>query len=76
MRWPKEFERISGQKVKLAGTKIYIYQWNTGKNKNFLVEDCGRATHLANTWTIPGKGDEAMIAAIEKAHKLKEETIG
>lgn len=72
MRWPKEFERISGQKVKLAGTKIFIYQWNTGRNKNFLVEDCGRSIHQANTWTIPGKGDEAMMAAIEKARKLKE----
>ncbi len=33
MKWPKEFERVSGQKVRLTGTKIYIYQWNTGKNK-------------------------------------------
>lgn len=75
MRWPKEFERISGQKVRLAGTKIYIYQWNTGKNKNFLVEDCSRSIHQVNTWTIPGKGDEAMMAAIAKAQKLKKEAV-
>ena len=70
MRWPKDFERVSGQKVRLAGTKIYIYQWNTGKNKSFLVEYIGLPAHQQNTWTIPGKGDEAMRAAIEKARSL------
>ena len=70
MRWPKEFERVSGQKVRLAGTKIYIYQWNTGKNKNFMVEQLGLSIHQQDTWTIPGKGDEAMKAAIEKAKSL------
>lgn len=69
MRWPKEFERVSGQKVKLIGTKIYIYQWNAGK-KNFMVEHVGLSVHQQNTWTIPGKGDEAMKAAIEKAKSL------
>lgn len=53
MRWPKEFERVSGQKVRLIGTKIYIYQWNTGKNKNFIVEKIGLPIHQQNTWTIP-----------------------
>lgn len=70
MRWPKEFERVSGQKVKLVRTKIYIYQWNTGKNKNFMVEKCGLSPFEQNTWTIPGKGDDAMKAAIEKAKSL------
>lgn len=70
MRWPKEFERISGQKVRLTGTQIYIYQWNTGKNKNFMIEHCGLSVYQKNTWTIPGKGDDAMKAAIEKAKSL------
>lgn len=70
MRWPKDFERVSGQKVRLTGTKVYIYQWNTGKNKNFLVEHIGLPSHQQNTWTIPGKGNEAMQAAIEKARSL------
>lgn len=70
MRWPKEFRRVSGQKVNLFGTKIYIYQWNAGKNKNFMVEHIGLPAHQKNTWTIPGKGDEAMKAAIEKAKSL------
>ena len=70
MRWPKEFERVSGQKVRLTGTKIYIYQWNTGKNKNFMIEQLGLSVHQQNTWTIPGKGDDAMKTAIEKAKSL------
>lgn len=70
MRWPEEFERVSGQKVRLIGTQIYIYQWNSGKKKNFLVEKLGLTIHQQSTWTIPGKGDEAMKAAIEKAKSL------
>lgn len=70
MRWPKEFNRVSGQKVNLSGTKIFIYQWNTGKNKNFMVECLGLPLRQKNTWTIPGKGDEAMKLAIEKAKSL------
>lgn len=70
MRWPENFQRVSGQKVRLIGTKIYIYQWNTGKNKNFMVEHTGLSVHQKNTWTIPGKGDEAMKTAIEFAENL------
>lgn len=70
MRWPKEFERVSGQKVKLSGTNVYIYQWNSGKNKNFMVEKLGLSVYEQDTWTIPGKGDEAMLSAIEKAKSL------
>lgn len=70
MRWPKEFERVSGQKVKLSGTSVYIYQWNSGKNKNFMVEKLGLSVYEQDTWTIPGKGDEAMLSAIEKAKSL------
>lgn len=70
MRWPKEFQRVSGQKVRLIGTDVYIYQWNTGKKKNFLVEKLGLSIYEQSTWTIPGKGDEAMKLAIEKAKSL------
>lgn len=73
MKWPKEFERVTGQKVRLIGTGIYIYQWNTGKKKNFLIEDLSRPVYQKNTWTIPGKGDLAMAAAIDKAKELAEE---
>lgn len=70
MRWSKEFERISGQKVRLIGTNVYIYQWNTGKNKNFMVEKTGLSVHEQNTFTIQGKGDEAQVRAIEKAKEI------
>lgn len=73
MRWPKDFERDSGQTVRLIGTKIYIYQWNTGKNKNFLVENRGAKMYEQHDYTIPGKGDEAMQKAIELARNIHNE---
>lgn len=70
MRWPKEFERVTAQKVRLKGTNVFIYQWNTGRKKNFLVEKTGLSVYQQNTWTIPGYGNEAMKLAIEKAKSL------
>lgn len=70
MRWPKEFERVTAQKVRLKGTDVFVYQWNTGKKKNFMIEKIGLSVYQQNTFTIPGKGDEAMILAIEKAKSL------
>lgn len=70
MRWPEEFERVTAQKVRLKGSNVFIYQWNTGKKKNFLVEKIGLPLHQQNTWTIPGYGNEAMKLAIEKARSL------
>lgn len=69
-RWPKEFERVTAQKVRLKGSNVFIYQWNTGKKKNFLVEKIGLPLHQQNTWAIPGYGNEAMKLAIEKARSL------
>lgn len=59
MRWPEEFERVTAQKVRLKGTNVFIYQWNTGKRKNFMVEKIGLSIHQQNTWTIAGYGNEA-----------------
>lgn len=70
MRWPKEFERVAAQKVRLKGTNVFIYQWNTGRKKNFLVEKIGLSVYQQNTWSIPGYGNEAMKLAIEKAKSL------
>lgn len=70
MRWPKDFVRISGQTVRFRDSKVYVHQWNSGKNKNFVVEKRGLATWQQNTWTISGKGDEAMERAICKAMEL------
>ena len=70
MRWPKEFVRVSGHTVRFGDSKVYIHQWNTGKNKNFVVEKIGLPAWQQNTWTIPGKGDEAMERAIRKAIEL------
>lgn len=70
MRWPEEFERITAQKVRLKGTGVFIYQWNKGKKKNFMVEKIGLPIYKQNTWNIPGYGDEAMKTAIEKAKSL------
>lgn len=66
MRFPKEFKR-SGNHYFLEGTKVCIIQWNTGKNKNFMVE---KYDHKTPSVTIPGKGDEAMVKAIETAYKM------
>ena len=73
MRWTKEFTRVCGQKVVLNETRIYIYQWNTGKQKNFMVEDLDAKIGEKHIYTIPGKGDEAMQAAIELAKKIERE---
>lgn len=70
MRWPKEFERVTAQKVRLRGTNVFIYQWNTGKKKNFMIEKIGLPVFEQNTWSIPGYGNEAMKLAIEKAKSL------
>ena len=70
MRWPKDFVRVSGQTVRFANSKVYIHQYNSGKNKNFVVEKRGLPAWQQNTWTIAGKGDEAMERAICKAREL------
>lgn len=54
----------------MIGSNIFIYQWNAGKKKNFMVEKIGLSIYQQSTWTIPGKGDEAMKLAIEKAKSL------
>lgn len=73
MRWSKEFENYgSGNKHYLKGSKnlVVIIQWNTGKNKNFVVEY--GFNHKHHIVSIPGKGDEAMKKAIELAYKVAE----
>jgi len=71
MRWPKEFTHRSGNAYYLhrdgEKAKVAIYQWNSGKNKNFRVE---RFVKPFIDVVIPGKGDAAMKAAIEKAYEL------
>lgn len=66
MRFPKEFKR-NGNHYHLQNTKVCILQWNTGKNKNFVVEKHDNKTLPV---TIPGKGDDAMLKAIEMAYKM------
>ena len=66
VRFPKDFRR-DGNHYYLMNTKVCILQWNSGKNKNFIVEKYDNRT---NPITIPGKGDEAMIKAIEIAYKI------
>lgn len=70
MRWPKEFERVTAQTVRLKGTNVFIHQWNTGKKKNFMVEKTGLSIYQQNTWNIKGYGNEAMKLAIKKAKSL------
>lgn len=70
MRFPKDFKRNGGNRYQLEGTKIFVLQWNTGKNKNFMVEKCDNKTQPIK---IPGKGDEAMMKAIETAYGLRRE---
>ena len=70
MRFPRDFER-DGNRYFLKGTNVTVLQWNTGKNKNFMVEKRDNRTPPV---TIPGKGDEAMKKAIETAYSLAQST--
>lgn len=66
----KEWERC-GNHYHLVGTEINVYQWNSGKNANFLVTAGYRnSNHIEKT--IEGKGSEARDKAIEFALSLSE----
>lgn len=67
MRYPKEFEYTGENRRKLTGAPVVVIQWNTGAKKNFCVERYKKPIRLI---TIPGKGDEVMKKAIEKAYEL------
>lgn len=51
----KRWQR-NGNHYWLVGTNIAIYQWNTGANANFMVEERGKGTH-----TVHGKGAAASF---------------
>lgn len=73
MRWSKEFTNYgSGNRYYLKGSKnlVVIIQWNTGKNKCFVVEYGFNYKH--HVVSVPGRGDEAMRKAIELAYKVAE----
>lgn len=57
--------RREGNAYRLVGTKFKIYQWNSGKNANFLIEETGRGTY-----TVHGKGETAREDAIHKVYEL------
>ena len=65
----REWEH-SGNHFNLVGTKVRVYQWNSGKNANFMIEILGKRPFEKNTITVPGKGQEAREKAIIMAHKL------
>lgn len=60
----KQWQR-NGNHYNLVGTRINVYQWNTGAKANFLVEELGKGTH-----TVHGKGAAARDAAIKMAFDL------
>lgn len=59
-QWKKE-----GNAYRLVGTKIKVYQWNTGAKANFLIEESGKGTH-----TVHGKGAEARDRAISMEYQM------
>ena len=60
----KQWQR-NGNHYNLVGTRINVYQWNTGAKANFLVEKLGEGTY-----TVHGKGAAARDAAIKMAFDL------
>jgi hypothetical protein len=62
-RWVRE-----GNAYRLAGTRFKIYQWNSGKNANFLIEETGKGTI-----TVHGKGETARDWAIRKVFEMMED---
>lgn len=65
----KQWKR-NGNKYNLVGTQINVYQWNSGKNANFLVTAGYRnSNHIERTFP---KGDGARDAAITYALSLAE----
>lgn len=70
----KQWKRI-GNHYNLVGTKINVYQWNSGAKANFLVEKIGLPPWEQNTWTISGTGQEARDRAIAKAFELAESDV-
>lgn len=62
-----------GNHYHLEGTQINIYQWNSGKNANFLVE-AGYYTNNYITKSFP-KGENAREQAIEFALSIKDKYL-
>lgn len=65
----KQWER-NGNRYHLVGTQIDVYQWNSGKNANFLVAGYRNSNHKERSFP---KGDGARAAAIEYAFMLSRE---
>lgn len=66
----KMWERY-GNHYNLVGTEINVYQWNTGKNANFLVTAGYRhSNHKEKSF---GKGPTARDAAIEFALSIADD---
>lgn len=65
----KEWER-HGNHYNLVGTEINVYQWNSGKNANFMVTAGYRkSTYKQLSFS---KGPSARDAAITYALSLKD----
>ena len=65
----KQWKR-SGNCYNLVGYQIDIYQWNSGKNANFLV--CAGYQNRNHVEKAFSKGPEARDAAIEYALSIKD----
>ena len=62
--------RVVEMPDRTVGTKVNVYQWNSGANATFMVEKLGVPVGQQNTWSIDGKGTEARDKAIAKAFEL------
>ena len=66
----KQWERL-GNRYRLVGTQVEVYQWNSGKEANFLVT-AGYRNSNHRERTFP-KGEGARDAAIAYAMSLAEQ---
>jgi hypothetical protein len=59
-----------GNRYHLIGHEVDIYQWNAGKNANFLVYAGYGSKHVEKSFE---KGPEARNKAIEYAFSIKDD---
>lgn len=65
----KQWKR-HGNRYNLVGYQVDIYQWNSGKNANFLV--CAGYSNRNHVEKAFSKGPEARDAAIQYALSIKD----
>ena len=68
----KQWQR-NGNHYALVGTKVRVYQWNSGANANFMVELLGTKPWEQNTWTMMAKDHKQEIELFKKLWNSRKE---